>query len=325
MQYDESEVLGKKVHPIIHHSYADGSPYPVEQCPMFLAYSEGKVSHFDNEVLWRKDGSSVPVEYKAHPIIKDKVISGSVVTFSDISERIQAEEQLINEVANRKQSESIAEHTKKRLMDITDNIPGVVFQFQSYQDDLIVKHISEGIALLQGVTIPDVLANFNHFIYSIYLEDQSEVLLKSEGTNFTVYLLACMITNSLPKEEILTACKVQAEDINFLINASVVPYVYYGLVSSEGISTKLESEKNKKRQLAIDSAVKYLNLLSMSGLPNESDNIEIERLFKLRKSNAFYSESRIYGGGPDNDYVCDLEFSAIVATKEGRAYAVPSS
>ena len=157
------------------------------------------------------------------------------------------------------------------------------------------------------------------------LEDHSEVLLKSEGTNFTVYLLACMITNSPPKEEILTACKVQAEDINFLINASVVPYVYYGLVSSEDISAKLESEKNKKRQLAIDSAVKYLKLLSMSGLPNESDNIEIERLFKLRKSNAFYSESRIYGGGPDNDYVCDLEFSAIVATKEGRGYAVPSS
>ncbi|MCP4264088.1 MAG: hypothetical protein GY777_00685 [Candidatus Brocadiaceae bacterium] len=157
------------------------------------------------------------------------------------------------------------------------------------------------------------------------LEKHSGVLLKSENTNFTIYLLACMITNSHPKGEILSACKVMTADISFLINASVVPYVYYDLVSSEDISMKLELETDKKRQLAVDSAVKYLQLFSMSGLPSERDNVEIERLFKLRKSNAFYSESRIYGGGPDNDYVCDLEFSAIVATKEGQAYAVPSS
>jgi len=112
LQYQEADILNKKIHPIIHHTYADGSPYPVEQCPMFHAFSEGKISEIDDEVLWRKDGSSFPVEYQARPVIKNGKISGSVVNFRDIRARKTAHDLLIKQQA---EIEEINRHTKESI------------------------------------------------------------------------------------------------------------------------------------------------------------------------------------------------------------------
>jgi diguanylate cyclase (GGDEF)-like protein/PAS domain S-box-containing protein len=92
--FTEEEMLGKKVHNLIHHSHADGSNYPVEDCPMYASYTKAADSHVLGEILWRKDGSSFPVEYSSMPIIKDGKVMGAVVTFKDITERKRIEEAL---------------------------------------------------------------------------------------------------------------------------------------------------------------------------------------------------------------------------------------
>jgi PAS domain S-box-containing protein len=92
--YDDEEVIGQKIHPLIHHTHADGSPYPVEDCPMHHSLVQGTFSNVDDEVLWRRDGTSFPVEYTSVPIRKDEAVIGSVVLFRDITERKQAEEEL---------------------------------------------------------------------------------------------------------------------------------------------------------------------------------------------------------------------------------------
>jgi diguanylate cyclase (GGDEF)-like protein len=51
--------------------------------------------HFVNdEVLWHKDGHSISVEYNSTPILKNEEIAGAVITFSDISQRVEAESKL---------------------------------------------------------------------------------------------------------------------------------------------------------------------------------------------------------------------------------------
>ncbi|WP_460021438.1 transporter substrate-binding domain-containing protein [Magnetospira thiophila] len=92
--YDRESLMGHRVHEIIHHSHLDGSPYPVEECPMWHAYSKGEASHIDDEVLWRKDGSSFAVEYSASPMMREGETIGSVVAFRDISERKEAQAKL---------------------------------------------------------------------------------------------------------------------------------------------------------------------------------------------------------------------------------------
>jgi diguanylate cyclase (GGDEF)-like protein/PAS domain S-box-containing protein len=89
--FAEEEMLGQKVHALIHHSHKDGSNYPVEECPMYASYTKATKSRATEEVLWRKDGSSFPVEYSSMPIIRDGKIMGAVVTFRDIAKRRQTE------------------------------------------------------------------------------------------------------------------------------------------------------------------------------------------------------------------------------------------
>lgn len=92
--YDTAQVLGRNMHNLIHHAHPDGTHYPVDQCPIFHAFSKGLPCRIDSEVLWRVDGSSFAAEYSSHPILDGATVRGAVVTFVDISERKCADELL---------------------------------------------------------------------------------------------------------------------------------------------------------------------------------------------------------------------------------------
>jgi PAS domain S-box-containing protein len=92
--YRPEEVMGRNVHELIHHHKPDGSVYPNEECPIYRAFKKGEGCCIDVEVIWRRDGSPVPVEYSSFPIVEGLTITGAVVTVVDITERKQAEEKL---------------------------------------------------------------------------------------------------------------------------------------------------------------------------------------------------------------------------------------
>jgi len=92
--YSKLELIGKPQHALIHHAYADGTPYPREQCHIYSAVKDGKIHQEFDEVFWRKDGTSFPVEYISQPILEEGEIKGAVITFSDISERKSIQAQL---------------------------------------------------------------------------------------------------------------------------------------------------------------------------------------------------------------------------------------
>ena len=92
--YRAEEALGQKMYDLIHHHKPDGSLYPVADCPIYRAFQKGEKCRVDAEVLWRRDGTAIPVEYSSFPILEGRKITGAVVTFVDITERQQAEEKL---------------------------------------------------------------------------------------------------------------------------------------------------------------------------------------------------------------------------------------
>jgi len=95
---EAGEIVGKKMHELIHHTHADGSPYLVKECRVYQAFRERQDIHVDDEVFWRRDGTAVAVEYWSHPIIKNGIVLGAVVTFLDITER-KLSEQKIHQLA----------------------------------------------------------------------------------------------------------------------------------------------------------------------------------------------------------------------------------
>jgi two-component system, sensor histidine kinase and response regulator len=92
--YSEAELINQPMHPLVHHTYPDGRDFPRHECAMYMTACDGQPRKVDNEVLWRKDGTTLPVEYATTPVYKDSQIVGSVIVFRDITERKAAQETL---------------------------------------------------------------------------------------------------------------------------------------------------------------------------------------------------------------------------------------
>src|ERR1700736_433452 len=79
----------------MHHSRKDGTPLPVERCAIHAAKRDGVTRMVEDEVFWRKDGSSFPVEYTTAPIRNERnEITGAVVAFRDITDRKESENKI---------------------------------------------------------------------------------------------------------------------------------------------------------------------------------------------------------------------------------------
>ncbi|OBS10824.1 PAS domain-containing sensor histidine kinase [Acidihalobacter prosperus] len=89
--FTAEELLCQPFHELVHHHRSDGSSYPLAECPMSKALEDGQVHRVGNEMFWRKDGSSFPVDYVTTPIRKEGVLMGAVVIFNDVTERVRNE------------------------------------------------------------------------------------------------------------------------------------------------------------------------------------------------------------------------------------------
>jgi two-component system, OmpR family, sensor histidine kinase VicK len=85
--YSPQELLGQNMHALIHHSRADGTPYPAEESLISGSVERETPLHVDDDVFWRKNGKPLPVEYVACPLLESDHVDGIVVAFTDVTER----------------------------------------------------------------------------------------------------------------------------------------------------------------------------------------------------------------------------------------------
>ena len=83
-------LLGRALQDCIQHHHADGTPYPAAECGLSVALRTGQPFQSDHEVVRRKDGSPLPVEYRVVPEFVDGRVVGAVVSFRDVTERRRA-------------------------------------------------------------------------------------------------------------------------------------------------------------------------------------------------------------------------------------------
>jgi len=89
--YTPAQLTGCDLHMLIHHSYADGTPYSRSSSPILQALRRADPIYVRDEVFWRRDGTSIHVEYSANPLLEGERLSGMVVAFQDVSERRRLE------------------------------------------------------------------------------------------------------------------------------------------------------------------------------------------------------------------------------------------
>jgi diguanylate cyclase (GGDEF)-like protein/PAS domain S-box-containing protein len=92
--YRVEETLGRRHHELVHHTREDGTRLPLEDCPCTAGVEHGVPRTVCDEVFWRSDGASFPVEYTTTPISEGDTLTGALVVFRDITERRRIEIEL---------------------------------------------------------------------------------------------------------------------------------------------------------------------------------------------------------------------------------------
>ncbi|WP_455220805.1 PAS domain S-box protein [Kaarinaea lacus] len=140
---DASELVGKNIHALIHHTRVDGNPCPDDECRIYDAYRQGKSFFVDDEILWRADNTSFQVEYYSNVVYSDGKITGSVATFTDITSRRQAENTL-------RQSETKYRQIFNSILDV----------YAEIALDGTILEVSPSVSAHTGYTREELLGSF---------------------------------------------------------------------------------------------------------------------------------------------------------------------
>ena len=174
---EPTDFIGNPIHDLIHHTRFDGKHYSREDCPSYATLVDGTAHRVSNELFWKKDGSSFPIEYSSNPVFEQGTIIGAVVTFNDISERKRSETERA-ELVERIQEQS------EQLSNIISNVPGVVWE-SWIQDDPAMKrtnYVSEYVEGLLGYSVEEWLSTPNFWLQVVHPGDRERAAAEADAT-----------------------------------------------------------------------------------------------------------------------------------------------
>jgi PAS domain S-box-containing protein len=136
------DLLGRMSHETFHHSRADESNYARSDCPIYLTGADGTPRKVEDDLFWRKDGSSFPVQYVASPRMEKGIVVGVVVVFEDITERKRSEVELQRSNAELQQfSYAVSHDLQAPLRNISGFLSLLEKQYKGKLDDKADQYI----------------------------------------------------------------------------------------------------------------------------------------------------------------------------------------
>lgn len=170
--YSSDEMVGQNMHRLVHHTREDGSPFPDGDCPIYDVLQRNAPISQQQEMLFRKDGSSFCAEISAEPVEVEGEIAGVVVTFRDITE-LRAQEKRSRELY-----EQAAERTAE-LSAVIESIPHGVYvarrdgslrtnrQARDLSGDAFPPELSTLDGALRGDCLSEVIQTGERWIRSV--------------------------------------------------------------------------------------------------------------------------------------------------------------
>lgn len=108
--YAPGDLKGRRIHDLVHHSRSDGSPLGASECIVTRAIETGEPIRSTDEVFWRANGTSLPVQLSASPMADGRSVIGVVLTFTDLTEVREAESALQDALRARDHVLAIVSH-----------------------------------------------------------------------------------------------------------------------------------------------------------------------------------------------------------------------
>ena len=182
---DQSELLGRDMHQLIHHTRKDGSPCQREHCPIVKALNTGTFAVGEDELYWRRDGNAFPVNFWAYPVLLDGNVVGGVVTFIDVTEQMQVKEDL---------------RKSRALLDsMIENIPAMVFLKRA--EDLRFELFNLAGEKLLGYTRDELIGKND---YDLFPREQADFFTRKDRA-----VLESRSAVEIPEEPVKTADGVE--------------------------------------------------------------------------------------------------------------------
>ncbi|MFC4321189.1 ATP-binding protein [Litchfieldia salsa] len=93
--FTQQDFETQNLHDLTHHTNKNGEHVPLTQCPVYHALNNGNKLFVEDDIFWKKDGTSFPVEYTINPMYENGTYAGTVITFRDMTEKMKTEELLL--------------------------------------------------------------------------------------------------------------------------------------------------------------------------------------------------------------------------------------
>ena len=122
------EVAGAPLHEFVHHSHPDGTPFPIEECPIDRA-APARARERGQATFVHRDGQFYPVAFTASPFPFENGAVGTVIEVRSIAaERAaEAEQQAIRELAEVLLREVDLDSIVQRVTDTATKLCGAQF------------------------------------------------------------------------------------------------------------------------------------------------------------------------------------------------------
>jgi PAS domain S-box-containing protein len=144
--FASEELVGSNMHELVHHHYPDGRHFPGSECPIYDVVRKNKVLRQITDTMFRKDGSSFVAEISAQPVIAGSRVVGVVVTFREVTELRQQQEDL-------KKAYELAEQKTAELDAVIESMPHGVY-IATPDDKIRSNHVAK---MMSGGEFPHEL------------------------------------------------------------------------------------------------------------------------------------------------------------------------
>jgi len=106
--YSAKELTGKNIRSLILRKNCDGNGDTIQNHPIYQTFQDGVIHNIDNDIFWAKSGKPVNVEYTSTPMKDNDKITGAIVIFRAVTQKIKEQEKLLATLKK-------AEYQKRRL------------------------------------------------------------------------------------------------------------------------------------------------------------------------------------------------------------------
>jgi PAS domain S-box-containing protein len=125
--FSERDLEGRDVHEALHSS-PDGHAH--RDCPILAAIGTGRTVREPDDVIRRRDGEPIPVQWTLEPLSEGAAVKGAVLTFTDLSDIKQAEAGLRQAVRARDEVVAVVSHDLRNPLGTIAAAAGLMLELE---------------------------------------------------------------------------------------------------------------------------------------------------------------------------------------------------